>query len=231
MDDPDVEVERVEAEANRLLAGVPSFIWDRRSLPIPVEDIVENLLCLQVRIVKDMSAAPGCDHLPYDPQELSGLLLVKRGEIWVKGYDVENWPPRGRFTICHEAGHFMLHHLRTDGSTGGNGDAEPAEIHCRAVHIAEVAGEGAADSDCESDPVAGPDPDAATATGAGPVEKPLIEREADAFAAAMLMPESLVRQHVSRHGWSVDRAKEAFDTSHKAMKRRLNSLRQRGFEA
>src|SRR2546423_574817 len=75
-------VEGIEAHAERVLAGVPEWIWDGESLPVPVEDIVDSCFGLLVRDVEDLSAAPGCPKL--EPgHTLSGLLLTARGEIWV----------------------------------------------------------------------------------------------------------------------------------------------------
>jgi Zn-dependent peptidase ImmA (M78 family) len=108
----------------------------------------------------------------------------------VKKYDVEKWPPRGRFTICHEVGHYMMH------------QAEEPRIYCRTGEIADDGVQSEAYED-----------------------KPVPELEADSFAAAMLMPEHLVRAHADRCGWRVEEVREEFNCSHKAMKRRLNMLR------
>jgi hypothetical protein len=50
------------------------------------------------------------------------------------------------------------------------------------------------------------------------------EREADAFAAELLMPEDLVRQAVDEHGADVDRLADRFDVSRAAMRARLQRL-------
>ena len=57
-------------------------------------------------------------------------------------------------------------------------------------------------------------------TEAGRVE----EREADAFAAELLMPEPLVRQAAREHGADVDRLADRFDVSRSAMRNRLQRL-------
>jgi len=56
------------------------------------------------------SASPGgCgSHLAVD-QSLSGLLLAARAEIWVNADEARQWPPRRRFTIGHELGHWVMH--------------------------------------------------------------------------------------------------------------------------
>ena len=48
-------------------------------------------------------------------QFLSGLLLADRGEIWVSAHEGVTWPPRRRFTIGHELGHWCMHRTG-DGS-------------------------------------------------------------------------------------------------------------------
>ncbi len=50
------------------------------------------------------------------------------------------------------------------------------------------------------------------------------EREADQFAAELLMPEPLVRQAVVEQGADVDRLADRFDVSRQAMKTRLRRL-------
>jgi predicted transcriptional regulator len=52
----------------------------------------------------------------------------------------------------------------------------------------------------------------------------IVEREADAFAAELLMPEPLVRQAVVEHGADVARLADRFEVSRKAMETRLQWL-------
>ena len=54
------------------------------------------------------AGAPGAPTLR-DGQSLSGLLLPARGEIWVNAGEARQWPPRRRFTIGHELGHWVMH--------------------------------------------------------------------------------------------------------------------------
>jgi hypothetical protein len=51
-----------------------------------------------------------------------------------------------------------------------------------------------------------------------------VEREADAFAAELLMPEDLVREAALEHGAKVDRLADRFDVSRAAMRNRLQRL-------
>ncbi len=100
-------VELIERRAEEILAQVPCYVWDG-SLPVGIEDIVNDCFGLNVRVVDDMTAAPGCPEL--EPgQSISGLLLVSRGEIWVNADEARQWPPRKRFSIGHELGHWDLH--------------------------------------------------------------------------------------------------------------------------
>ena len=50
------------------------------------------------------------------------------------------------------------------------------------------------------------------------------EREADQFAAELLMPEHLVREAVVEHGGDVSRLADRFDVSRQAMQTRLRRL-------
>jgi hypothetical protein len=128
-------IEEIEARAERVLGSVPSYIWDGESLPVPVEDVVESHYGLLVRDVEDMTVAPDCPPLEPD-QSLSGLLLASRGEIWVSADEGRQWPPRRRFTIGHELGHWVMHRTGRDS------------VFCRSTTVQpdeqEVAGPGAA---------------------------------------------------------------------------------------
>ncbi|HEV3376410.1 MAG TPA: ImmA/IrrE family metallo-endopeptidase [Thermoleophilaceae bacterium] len=118
----------IEERAERVLADVPDWIWDGDRLPVPVEHIADSCFGLHVRDVEDLRHAPG---VPSDlPQEqgLSGLLLPSLGEIWVNAAEARDWPPRRRFTIGHELGHWTLH--RTRGAVWCRShavDPDPAE--------------------------------------------------------------------------------------------------------
>ncbi|MGI8554827.1 MAG: ImmA/IrrE family metallo-endopeptidase [Pyrinomonadaceae bacterium] len=107
-------------------------MWDGETLPVPVEHIADSCFGLHVRDVDDLSAAPGAPELG-PGQALSGLLLPSLGEIWVNRGESERWPPRRRFTICHELGHWCMH--RRDGGA----------IFCRSGTV-EPKGEGAGEA-------------------------------------------------------------------------------------
>jgi hypothetical protein len=98
----------VEERAEHVLASTPGYVWDGERLPVPIEDLVDSVYGLLVRDVEDMSTAPGAPPL-VGGQALSGLLLPARGEIWVNAEEARLWPPRRRFTIGHELGHWVMH--------------------------------------------------------------------------------------------------------------------------
>jgi hypothetical protein len=98
----------VEERAERVLAEVPDWIWDGERLPVPVEHVADSWFGLHVRDVEDLRAAPGVPALPA-ASGLSGLLLPSLGEIWVNAAEARDWPPRRRFTIGHELGHWCMH--------------------------------------------------------------------------------------------------------------------------
>lgn len=101
-------IDRAREQAEQILAAVPAWLWDGERLPIPVEDVVDSCFGLHVRDVADMASAPGAPETA-DGQQLSGLLLPARGEIWVNADEARRWPPRRRFTIGHELGHWVMH--------------------------------------------------------------------------------------------------------------------------
>jgi uncharacterized protein DUF955 len=190
-------MEEIEQRAEAILEQVPSWIWDGQSLPVPVEEIADTCYGLLVRDAPDMAAAPGSPEL--EPgQTLSGLLLADRGEIWVNAEEAREWPPRRRFTIGHELGHWVLH--------CDLGQAPGSVVECRTESLTE---EGAVEAD------------AGRQHFARSTHYPMPEIEANQFAAAMLMPRALVEKE---HAWvegDLWRLAQAFGVSTVAMKRRL----------
>ncbi len=174
---------RIEEQAEAFLAGVPSYIWDGRTLPVPVEDIADSHLGLLVRDVEDLASAPGAPALPAG-QVLSGLLLPDVGQIWVNAAEAREWPPRRRFTIAHEIGHWRLHR------------GSEAAVYCR---------HSAIDSE-----------------DASPLPTP--EEEANAFAAALLMPAALIREQYIVCERDFARLRAKFGCSGAAMGRRLHAV-------
>ena len=180
-------MDEIERAAEAVLAGVPSWIWDGETLPIPLEDIADSHFGLLVREVDDLSTAPGAPTLG-PGQSLSGLLLPDHGEIWVNAAEAESSRGRRRFTIGHELGHWSLHR-----------DEEQA-VYCRSAIV--------------------------EAAEAEPAERPPLpphEDEANVFAAALLMPAHLVREHYEPN-LDFFGLCELFGTSGAAMGRRLHAV-------
>ncbi len=193
------EQERLEARAEAVLAGVPSFVWDGESLPVPVEDIADSCFGLLIRSEPDPSLAPGAPQLPAG-QALSGLLLADRGEIWVNAEEAREWPGRRRFTIGHELGHWVLHRPVPEPQHAAGQES----VFCR---------RGAVCEDCDRD---------ALATAHSGI--PVAEQEANVFAAALLMPARLVGEHYDRSQPDYfERLCRLFEVSGAAMGRRLHS--------
>lgn len=191
-------MEQIEERADGILAKTPEYLWDGERLPVPVEDIADSVFGLLVRDVEDMATAPGAPALT-PGQTLSGLLLPARGEIWVNAEEARLWPPRRRFTIGHEVGHWVMH--RRPGQQA---------LFCR---------HGAVDEDAGAPPV----PPTRVAVADIPAV-PDIEEEASAFAAALLMPRWLfVREH-AHCGGDVPTLCATFGTSRAATERRALTL-------
>jgi len=102
------ETAEIERLAEAELDGVPGYVWDGFSLPVPVEHIADSHFGLWIRDEDDLGRAPGAPDVG-PGQSLSGLLLPDRAEIWVNASEARDWPPRRRFTIGHELGHWCLH--------------------------------------------------------------------------------------------------------------------------
>jgi hypothetical protein len=112
-----------------VLADLEDWIWDRKRLPVPIDQIADDHFGLLVRerSPEEMASAPGAPELD-SGQSLSGLLLAGPGEIWVNAAEAREWPPRRRFTIAHELGHWVMH--RREGQQSlfcRHGSVEPSE--------------------------------------------------------------------------------------------------------
>jgi hypothetical protein len=193
----EAEIQRIEERAESVLAAVPDYVWDGRRLPVPVEDIADDGFSLLVRDVEDLSAAPDCP--PIEPgQSLSGLLLADRSEIWVSAEEARQWPPRRRFTIAHELGHWVLHQ---------NGQGS---LFCRKGTIDPDGAEaGKREEEQERPPL------------------PPIEEEANLFAAALLMPRRTLQRLYRATEDEPDRFQRLcsiFGASGAAMGRRLHRV-------
>ncbi len=77
--------------------------------PVPVADIAESLLMLDIVEEDEIRSLPGA---PADAGPLSGLLTTADRTIWVDRREAARSPERKRFTIAHEIGHWILHAKR-----------------------------------------------------------------------------------------------------------------------
>ncbi len=130
-------------------------------LPVPVEQIAEDLLGLAVEVRDDLT--------------VSGMLLPSERRILVRSDEPLQ---RRRFTVAHELGHWICQCL----------EGEMRPVYCREEEI-------------------GVDPEAKA-----------LEREANIFAANLLMPESSLRNVAH------DEAPVRFGVSDEAMAWRLFNL-------
>lgn len=139
-------------------------------LPVPVEEIAEDLLGLRIEERPGMAC--------------SGMLLPAEWTIVVNPAEdvADDGRPirRRRFTIAHEVGHWICHVVGAD---------RVAPVYCRAADLA-------ADADR------------------------VLEREANVFAAELLMPEAAVRAAWEELG-EVAACAARFDVSPTAMHWRL----------
>jgi len=119
-------MEAIEERAADVLAEVPDWIWDGKSLPVPIEDIASSCHRLLVSDVEDLTLAPGCPDVD-EGRSLSGLLLSGRREIWVNAAEAKEWPRRRRFTIGHELGHWVLHRAGNESIFCRSTNVQPEE--------------------------------------------------------------------------------------------------------
>ncbi len=193
----DLDIGLIEQRVREILSSVPEYVWDGETLPVPVEEIVDSVYGLLVRDVEDISSAPGAPS--GSDGNLSGLLYTDSGEIWVNAEEARKWPGRRRFTISHELGHWVMHRSGREA------------VFCRAAVIDPES------ADQDTGEVAAESPLPAHAI-------PLVETEADVFAAEMLMPPQMVIAHYEECDGDLGQLQDLFLTSHKATKRRVRDL-------
>ena len=183
-------MEEIERRAEAILAELPDYVWDGDRPPIPVEEIADTHFGLHVcnKSPTEMRAAPGCPLID-DDATLSGLLLPSRAQIWVNADEAVQWPPRRRFTIAHELGHWVLHR------TGQQA------LFCRQGVV---------------------DPEDKPANTRAPI--PVTEQEANAFAAALLMPARLIERYYRETNKDFEQLCLVFESSRAAMGRRLHAV-------
>lgn len=173
---------------------MPDWLWDGASLPVPVEEIVDSYYGLRVREGSELASLAGLAA----SSAVSGLLLPDVKEIWVDADEARVAPPRRRFTVGHELGHWVL-----DCRLGAAWSGEV--VHCRSSQVREQA--------------AAPEPEEERARAIA--EYPPPELDANQFAAAVLMPRELVLREHERVRGDERKLCDAFRVSGLAMQRRL----------
>jgi Zn-dependent peptidase ImmA (M78 family) len=133
---------------------------------------------------------------PTDQGRLSGLVDPDNDTIWLDRGEARRSPRRRRFTIAHELGHWQLHV-----------PADRRLFYDRAHDI----------SDHEGRPA---EPELSPPLS----ELRQREREADAFARELLMPERLVAEQARATGCNLPLLAERFDVSAKAIRLRLRLM-------
>lgn len=92
--------------------------------PIPVADIAESLLMLDIVEEDEIRALPGA---PANCGPLSGLLTTADRTIWIDRREAQRSPERKRFTVAHEIGHWILH-ARHGAANTYEGACSPDDI-------------------------------------------------------------------------------------------------------
>lgn len=181
----------------RLYADAGLAISDRIA-PVPLDRLIRtnrNLEHIEEQALtpaiagKFLATAGGhWSELLKDNTPLDGLLVVRASEGYVsEGYifvraDVNNPVPRRRFTAAHELGHYCLHFLPSLGSR-----REPDTSFVQADNK-ETIQEREGSQDVKALPL------------------PVMERQANRFAAELLMPESVCRSASELYGGYFGRA-------------------------
>jgi hypothetical protein len=184
-----------EAKAEQELRKIPDWIWDGERLPVPLETIADSHYGLLVEEEIGLARVAGLDKRHH----ISGLLLPGPREIWVDAEEARKWPGRGRFTIAHELGHWVLHCERDPGAQ------EP--VHCRTESLSE---QGTTNEDEE-----------VGQTPPKPHFPPPRERDANRFAASMLMPRLLVEKEHAYLDGDERKMADVFGVSQLAMRWRI----------
>lgn len=123
MNDLGGRAEQAEVRSQRELSGVPSWIWDGRSLPVPIESIAEDYYGLLVESRHSLE-----EFATRIDVHVSGVLLKSNGRILVDALEAARAPGRRRFTIAHELGHLVLHDDHSGSRVWRLTSTEPAEL-------------------------------------------------------------------------------------------------------
>lgn len=164
--------------------------------------IANGLFSIPVDLEKLAPCLEAKIHIESLEDEVSGMLVVSDGETHVV-VNKNHHPNRQRFTIAHEIGHLCLHHK--------DGDQLFVDNKLAVYHRV-----GSANSRAYTTP-------GATTTSEQ-------EREANVFAASLLMPEALLRSYIDSRQldisdeFDISLLANAFGVSEQAMSIRLKNL-------
>ncbi|MCB0829899.1 MAG: ImmA/IrrE family metallo-endopeptidase [Solirubrobacterales bacterium] len=195
------ELARIEEEVQVIRSCVPDWVWNGRSLPVPIDLIAREIYSLRVRVVSEEAMREAIGEDPEGHYGLSGLLLSGEGEIWVSKGELDyDWGSRRhRFTVGHELGHFVMH------------QSKQPRIFCREIENGESAEDESAGGQIDQN---------------DPVPRPVPEAEANSFSAAMLMPIDEVRKRLAAEPADpVADLQEFFGVNRKPAVRRVETLR------
>lgn len=174
----------VALSAQRLLSEYDEAFGLGDVPPVPVEEIAESYLLLNITERDDLRTVSGA---PKDGGRLSGLLTAADQTIWVDAREARRSPERRRFTIAHEVGHWVLH--------ARQGDVEDFQRFCRPIDLKAEEDRGRE-----------------------------VEREANRFAAELLMPEEILNARAEACGFNLPLLASEFEVSVPALELRLTLL-------
>lgn len=94
MQNPNLKYEEVKRAASDFLEK-----YHDKSLPIPIEDIVEQQMNISIFVVPGIKSFLGVD----------AFISSAFDQITIDAYCFSKFPERTRFSIAHEIGHLILH--------------------------------------------------------------------------------------------------------------------------
>ena len=109
--------------AEEFLAGIPSYVWDGATLPVPIEEIADTHVGLLVRDVEDLGTAPGAPELGTRP----GAVGPAASRAWARSGSTPRRPGSGR----RDAGS----RSPTSSGIGGFTGTPSAAVFCRSGSI------------------------------------------------------------------------------------------------
>jgi hypothetical protein len=123
---PFIPAQRIESAAKVLLDEFERFRGVPVTPPIPVEDMVEKMLGLDLEYAENLESMFGYP-------DLLGATELEEGRIWIDSSLLKN-PRRMAFTVAHECGHWRLHKPLFDAlkkKYPATADALRPTIECR----------------------------------------------------------------------------------------------------